>query len=148
MWRAIVFLTLAILCSALVVAFISVYVFHDVDRDKLGHWNEAFADLAVEAAIFALIIGIPSGVLAALGQYLLKLHSYAPRARLGIALGIAVAICQYPFEFLGRKLLPQYAESFLAIYLVAAILICAAFLLRDASKQKIQTALESHSTQS
>ena len=53
MWRAIVFLTLAILCSALVVALISVYVFHDVDRDKLGHLNEVFADLAVEAADYA-----------------------------------------------------------------------------------------------
>jgi hypothetical protein len=148
MWRAIVFLTLAILCSALVVALISVYVFHDVDRDKLGHLNEVFADLAVEAAIFALIIGIPSWVLAALGKYLLKLRGYSPRAKLGIILGIAVAVCQYPFEFLGRKLLPQYAELFLSIYLVAAILICAAFLLRDASKQKIQTALESRSTPS
>lgn len=147
MRRAILFLMLAIVCSALVVAVISVYVFHDVDRDKVGHWNEAFADLAVESVIFAVIIAIPALVFALLGQHLLKLRGHAPRAMLGIILGIAVTICQYPFEFIGRKLFPQYAESFLSVYLIVAVLACVAVFLRNAHKQKLEATLESRATQ-
>jgi hypothetical protein len=52
---------LGIFCTALFVAAISVYIFHDVDHDKIGHWNEAFAGLCVESVSFTLIIGAPYG---------------------------------------------------------------------------------------
>jgi hypothetical protein len=148
MWRAILFLTLAILCSAVVVAFVSVYVFHDVDRDKIGHWNEAFADLAVEAVIFALLIGIPTELLAMLGQYLLTLRGYAPRAGIGIILGIAVTICQYLFEFLGRRFFPAFVDLFLSTYLVVAVLVCVVVLLLDTRSRKLNAAPISDSTHS
>jgi len=40
---------LGIFCTALFLDAISVYIFHDVDKNKIGHWNEAFADLSIEA---------------------------------------------------------------------------------------------------
>ena len=49
MWRAIRLLMLGIFCTALFLDAISVYIFHDVDKNKIGHWNEAFADLSIEA---------------------------------------------------------------------------------------------------
>ena len=148
MRRAILLLTLGIFFTALVVAFLSVYVFHDVDQDKIGHWNEAFADLAIEAVIFSLIISIPTWVLALSGWYLLHLGGYPPRAGVGLALGILVTVCQYPFEFLGRKLVPNLAGLFLSIYLVAGVLLCTAILVVDTRRQKVQRALEADSIRS
>ena len=147
MWRAILFLMLGINCSAPFVDAISVYVFHDVDQDKVGHWNEAFADLSVEMVVFSLVISGSVWLLALLGRHLFKLRGYSPRARIGLFLGIAAIVFQYPFEFAGRKLVPNLADSFLSFYLVAAILLCTAVLLRDTSNQrKLRKALEPPST--
>lgn len=57
MRRAILFLMLGIFGTALFAAALSVYMFHDVDHDKIGHWNEAFAGLCIESALFTLIVG-------------------------------------------------------------------------------------------
>ena len=57
MWRAILLFMLGILCAALLGAAVSVYLFHDVDRDQIGHWNEAFAGLCIEFVLFTLIVG-------------------------------------------------------------------------------------------
>ena len=147
MWRAIRLLMLGIFCTALFLGAISVYIFHDVDKNKIGHWNEAFADLSIEAAVFSLIISGAVWLLALLGRQLFNLRGHAPRARIGLSLGIAAAVFQYPFEFVGRRLVPNLAESFLSFYLVAAIFLCTAVLLRDTFKQlKLQKALEPPST--
>jgi hypothetical protein len=61
MRRSILFLILGILCSALFIAVISVYVLHDVDHDQIGNLNEAFARLCVESVLFALIVGGAAG---------------------------------------------------------------------------------------
>jgi cytochrome bd-type quinol oxidase subunit 1 len=138
---------LGIFCTALFLAAISVYVFHDVDQDKIGHWNEAFADLSIEAIVFSLIISGAIWLLAFLGRQLFNLRGYSPRARIGLSLGIAAAVFQYPFEFVGRKLVPNLAKSFLSFYSVAAIFLCTAVLLRDTFTQlKLRKALEPPST--
>ena len=67
MWRAIRLLVLGIFCTALFLGAISVYIFHDVDKNKIGHWNEAFADLSIEAVVFSLIISGAVWLLALLG---------------------------------------------------------------------------------
>jgi hypothetical protein len=136
MWRAILLLMFGIFCTALFLAAISGYVFHDVDQDKIGHWNEAFGDLFIEAVVFSLIISGAVWLLALLGRQLFNLRGYSPRTRIGLSLGIATAVFQYPFEFVGRRLVPNLARSFLSFYLVAAIFLCTAVLLRDTLKQR------------
>lgn len=147
MWRAILLLMLGIFCTALFLGAISVYVFHDVDQGKIGHWNEAFADLSIETAVFSLVLSGSVWLLALLGQQLFNLRGHSPRARIGLSLGIAATVFQYPFEFVGRRLVPNRAESFLSFYLVAAIFLCTAVLLHDIFKQlKLRKALEPPST--
>jgi hypothetical protein len=51
----------------LVGAAVSVYIFHDVDKDKIGHWNEAFAGLCAESVLFAVIVGGGVALLTSLG---------------------------------------------------------------------------------
>jgi hypothetical protein len=57
MRRAILLLMLGIFCTALFGTAISVYLFHDVDKDKIGHWNEAFAGLCTESVLFTVVVG-------------------------------------------------------------------------------------------
>jgi hypothetical protein len=136
MSRAILLLVLGIFFTALFLGAISVYVVHDVDQDKIGHLSEAFAGLAVEAIVFSLIISGAVWPLSLLGRQLFKLRGCSPRARIGLPLGIATAILQYPCDFVGRKFFPDRADSFLSFYLVAAILVCTTVLLRDTFTQR------------
>ena len=57
------FLYARLFCTTLLSAAISVYIFHDVDCDKVGHWNEAFAGLCAEGGLFTLIVGGTVGFL-------------------------------------------------------------------------------------
>jgi hypothetical protein len=147
MRRAILLLTLRTFSTALFLAAISVYIFHDVDQDRIGHWNEAFADLSTEVFVFSLILGGAVCLLALVGQRVFGLRGGFPRARIGLSLGIAAAVFQYPFEFLGRRLVPNFAGSLLSFYMVAATILCTAVLLRDASRQReLQKAFQPPST--
>jgi hypothetical protein len=133
---------LGIFCGAILAGAISVYVFHDVDQDKIGHLNDAFAGLSIEAGVFGLMVGGPVWLLVLLGRRFLNLRDYSPRASISFSLGITVAVFQYPFEFIGRRLVPNLTEFFLSFYLLAAILLCTAVLLRDMFKQlKLRKAL-------
>jgi hypothetical protein len=83
---------LGIFCSALFIGAISVYVFHDVDHDKIGHWNEAFANLSIEVIAFSLMISGAVWLLALLGRRLFNLRDFSPRAKIGLYVGIATAV--------------------------------------------------------
>jgi hypothetical protein len=48
MLRAILLFMLGMFSTALLSAGVSVYIFHDVDRDMVGHLNEAFTGLCTE----------------------------------------------------------------------------------------------------
>jgi hypothetical protein len=126
---------LGIFCTALFVAAISVYIFHDVDHDKIGRWNEAFAGLGAESVLFTLIVGAPVGLLTLLGRHIFHLRGYSARPMLGLFLGIGVTAFQYPWDFAGRKVFPKSADSSLFFYLVVAIVICTVVLLRDNFRQ-------------
>jgi hypothetical protein len=140
------FLMLGIFCTALFIAAISVYVFHDVDQDKIGHWTEAFAVLCAESVLFTLLVAGPVWLLTLLGRHLFHLRDYSPRAMLGLFLGIGVTMFQYPWEFSARKLFPKLAESALSFYLIVAIVLCTVVLLRDTFRQmKLRKALEAES---
>jgi hypothetical protein len=131
MWRAILLFMLGILCAALLGAAVSVYLFHDVDRDQIGHWNEAFAGLCIEFVLFTLIVGGGVAFLTFLGRQLFHLKGYSPRSRFSFFLGIGVAAIQYPWDFVGRMAFPKFADSSLSLYLIVAIILCAIFIVRD-----------------
>jgi hypothetical protein len=142
MWRAIVLFMLGIFSTALVVSLFSVYIFHDVDKEMVGHWNEAFAGLCVEFVFFTAVIGGGVALLTFLGRQFLRLKGYLPRLRLCLFLGIGVTVLQYPWEFAGRVALPEFEDSSLSLYLIVAIVFCSVVLVRDSFRQK-KTALAS-----
>jgi hypothetical protein len=135
MRRAILLLVLGIFCTALLAAAISVYVFHDVDKDQIGRWNEAFAGLCIESVLFAGIVGGGVALLAFPGRQLFHLKGCSPRAKLGLFLGIAVPVLQYPWDFVGRVAFPKLANSSLSLYLVLAIVLCSIVLVHDNFRQ-------------
>jgi hypothetical protein len=137
MWRAILSLALAIFFTALAISIASVYVFHDVDQGEVGRWSEALANLSLESVIFSLLISLPVWLLAGLGRYLLRLRGFAPRSTTAVFLGVALTVCQYPFELFGRKFAPDLRSGFLTGYMIAAVLFCTVALLRDAHRQKL-----------
>src|SRR2546430_2357046 len=92
MRRAIPLLMVGIFCGALFSAAISVYVFHDVDKDSIGRWNEAFAGLCAESVWFTVVVGGGVALLTWLGRHLFHLKGYPPRSKLGLFLGIGVGV--------------------------------------------------------
>ena len=102
-----------------------------MDANEVGHLNEAFAGLCVELVLFTLVIGGPVWVLTALGRRVFRMGSASPRPKLALLLGIFAAILQYPWEFAGRIFIPKLEDSMLSCYLIAAIVVCTAVLLRD-----------------
>jgi hypothetical protein len=131
MRRAIRSLVLGIFLTAVCIAFVSVYIFHDVDADKVGHLNEAFAGLCNEVVLLTLVIGGPVWVLTVFGRRLFRMRSASPRSKLALLLGIFVTILQYPWELAGRIFVPKFEDFMLSFYLIAAVVVCTAVLLRD-----------------
>lgn len=131
--------------AALLVAAISVYVLHDVDQHKAGHLNEAFAGLCAEGVIFAVIISGGVALLTFLGSHLLSLKGNSPRPMRALLLGVGVTVLQYPWEFTARKTLPRLADLSLYLYLVFAVVLCTAFLLREGYQLKTSQAPSPHS---
>jgi hypothetical protein len=126
---------LGIFGAALFSAAITVYIFHDVDKDMIGQWNKAFAGLCSESVLFAVIIGGGVALLTWLGRYLFHLKEYSPRANLNIFLGVGVTVLQYPWDFFGRTAFPKWADSSLGLYLMVAITLCSIVLVRDNFRQ-------------
>lgn len=114
---------------------ISVYVFHDVDKDLVGRWNEAYIELCLEFAIFTVVVGGAVWPLTLLGRRLFRLQSVSPRPNFVRFLGVGVILLQYPVEFAARVLLPRFSDLSLSLYIVASIAASAALLLRDNFKQ-------------
>lgn len=135
MRRAILCLTLGTFSTALLLSLFSVYILHDVDREKVGHLNQAFTGLCFESAVFALVIGAATGVLTAIGKRLLRVKGSNSRPAFGIFLGCCVAVCQYPWDLVARSFFPQLADLALETYVVVASLLCAAVLLRRGLSQ-------------
>jgi hypothetical protein len=127
---------LGIFCTALLSAAISVYIFHDVDKDQIGHWNEAFAGLCTEGVLFTVIVSGGVALMTLLGRHLFHLKGYSPRSKLALFLGIGVMVLQYPWDFVGRAAFPELADSFLSFYLVFAIVLCSIVLVCDNLRQK------------
>jgi hypothetical protein len=135
MRRSILLLMLGTFCTALFSSALSVYVFHDVDKSMVGHWNQAFVGSCTEGVLFTLIVGGGVALLALPGRLLFNLKRYSPRAKLGLLLGIGVTVLQYPWDYFGRATLPKFADSLLGVYLIVAIVFCSVALIRDTLSQ-------------
>jgi len=135
MRRTILLFMLGIFCAALLSDAASVYVFHDVDKDMVGRWNEAFVGLLGEMILFTLVIGFGVAILFWIGRLVFRVKGYAPRAKLGLFLGVAVSVIQYPWDFVGRRMAPDFADAFLSAYMILAILLCSIVLVRDSFGQ-------------
>ena len=116
-------------------AAVSVYLFHDVDKDQAGHLNEAFAGLCTEVVLYTLIIGGGVELLSLLGRLVFRLKGYSPRPKLSFFLGIGVTVLQYPWDYLARAAFPNLAGYSLSLYLILAIVLCSIILVRDSFKQ-------------
>jgi hypothetical protein len=136
MRRAILLFMLGILCTALFVSAVSVYAFHDVDKEQIGHSNEAFAAQCTEGVLFTLIVGGGVAVLTLLGRHLFHLSGYTPRLKLVFFLGVGATLLQYPWDFVSRGALPRVADASLFAFLVVAIVLCSIVFVRDAFRQR------------
>src|ERR1700733_5486766 len=121
MLRSILSLTLGVFSTAILIAAISVYLFHDVDHDQIGRWNQAFAASCFESVLFTLIICGATALLTSLGRYLFHLRDHSPGTALGLFLGIGITVLQYPWDFIARRVFPRFADFSLFVYLVVAI---------------------------
>lgn len=135
MWRALLLFMVGIFGAALFVSAVSVYALHDVDKEQVGHWNQAFEALCTEGVLFTLIVGGGVAVLTLFGRYLFHLNGYSPRLKLVFFLGVGVTLLQYPWDFASRVALPKLADASLSAFLVFAIVLCSIVFIRDASRQ-------------
>jgi ABC-type Fe3+ transport system permease subunit len=136
MRKSTLLLAAGIFCTFLLSGAVSVYVFHDVDKDMIGHWDEAFAELFKEGIFFTLLISGATALLTLLGRYLLKLNAYSPHGLLGFFLGIGLTAVQYPCDFVARKVFPNFSDILLVLYMIIAVIFCTVVLLYDTFKQK------------
>ena len=121
------------------VAAISVYVFQDVDLDRVGQWNLAFSEPCGETTGFILICGGLVMFLVWLSRILFRLQSLPLNPKLGFGLGVAVILLQYPFEFACRKLFPNHGVLVAASYILFSSALCALLVLRDSFAQSSET---------
>jgi hypothetical protein len=140
MLRALFLFTLGVFGGAVFTAAISVYLLHDVDKNMAGKWNEAFLGLCFEFFFFALLIGIGVTLLVALVRSILRFNGHDLwgcdfRSRMSLLLGLGVAIIQYPFEFLGRIAIPQFEGAVLSFYMIAAVVLSSAVIVRDSYRE-------------
>jgi hypothetical protein len=125
-----------IFCTALLSDAVSVYIFHDVDKDMIGRWNEAFAGLWGESILFTLAIGVGVAVLTWIGRLIFRFKGHPPRAKLGLFLGVVVSVLQYPWDFVGRVAFPKFADTFLSVYVIVAIFICSIVIVHDSYRRR------------
>ena len=121
------------LVTVLPVNAISVYILHDVDKDRVGRWNLAFFELCEEFLIFSVLA---SGLFLLFlwgGRALLR-KPLSPNYVLAFWLGVAVILVQYPIELAGRALFPTLKDALLTFYPLLSPLFCAILFLLKSRK--------------
>jgi hypothetical protein len=133
MWRIAFTYFGGMMITVLPVNVLSVYVFHDVDKDRVGHWNLAFVELCIEFGVFALVATGLFLFFVWFGRVLLRIPTIPSSYVLSFVMGVFVILAQYPIEFVGRIFLPSRQGTVLTLYLLLSPLLCAAVFLRDSS---------------
>lgn len=137
MWRLTSRFFIAMFATALLTNAAAVYLLHDVDADRIGKWNLAFLELTLEFFIFGLVLTVSFFLLTWIGTMVFRLRHVALNLKLGVVLGIAVMLIQYPAEFTVRKLAPGHsADLFLLGYILLSPICCAAIVLLSAHKRR------------
>ena len=137
MWRLTSRFFVAMFATALLTNAAAVYWLHDVDADRAGKLSLAFWELTLEFFIFGLVVTMAFFVLTWIGLMVFRLRRGAINFNLGLALGIAVMLVQYPAELMVRKLAPEHsADSFLLAYTFLSPICCAAIVLLSAHKRR------------
>jgi hypothetical protein len=137
MWQLTSRFFIAMFATALLTNAAAVYLLHDVDADRIGKWNLAFWELTLELFIFGLVLTVSFFLLTWSGIMVFRLRQVTLNFKLGVVLGIAVMLVQYPAEFTVRKLAPGHsADSFLLGYILLSPIFCAAIVLLSAHKRR------------
>lgn len=137
MWRLTSSFFIAMFATALLTNAAAIYLLHDVDADRIGKWNLAFWELSLEFFIFSLVLTVSFLLLTWIGIMVFRLRQVALNFKLGLVLGIAVVLVQYPAEFIVRKLASGHsADSFLLGYMFVSPICCAAIVLLCAHKRR------------
>ena len=131
MWRITYSFIGAMTITALPLNAISVYLFRDVDDNRVGQWNLAYRELCGEFLILAAVAGILVFLLTWIGRILFRLQEIPPSSKLAFFLGVLLILAQYRIEFAARKYFPVQKDIVLALYPLLSSIVCAALLLWD-----------------
>jgi hypothetical protein len=135
MWGLVLSFFRGICLSALLLSAVSVYVFHDVEKQLIGKWDLAFRGLVEEALLFAILVTLGTAVLTQIGRMVAGFRPAVPPTKLGFIVGASVGLVQYPFEFLVRKVADEHYDFWIHTYIVLAILVPSAVFIVACRKQ-------------
>lgn len=136
MWRLASRFFLGAFAAAMFTNAVAVYLLHDVDADRIGKLNLAYWELTLEFFVFGLALTVAVLVLTWLGTRIFRLGNLPSNPKLGLVLGIAVTLIQYPAELAVRKLGANSADPFLLGYLLLSPICCVAIILLDIRKRR------------
>ena len=131
MWRIACRFLGGMLIAVLPVNFISVYLLHDVDKDRTDRWSLAFFELFEEFLLFSLVVTGLFLFFLWCGRALFRIPA-ALNYGLAFSLGVFVILVQYLIEWAGRAVLPAWGAVVLNLYIFLSPLLCAVlFLIRS-----------------
>jgi hypothetical protein len=142
MWRLTSWFFVGVLVSALFVNALSVYVFHDVDREMIGRWHEAYFQLNIELLFFSLIVTGLLLLFMCLGIKLFRYPVFSQNVRLAFTLGVGTILIQYVYDLAARSWAPEIAQVVTAIYPLLGSAISAIILIRNGSHPSPSAASE------
>jgi hypothetical protein len=111
MWWLVLSFFRGICLSALLLRAVSVYVFHDAEKQLIGKWDLAFRGLVEEVLLFAILATLGTAVLTQIGRMVAGFRPAGPPTKLGFIVGASVGLVQYPLEFLVRKVADEHYDS-------------------------------------
>jgi hypothetical protein len=137
MWHVGFRLFLGMVTTSIFTNAVAVYLLHDVDIDRIGRLNLAYRELTLESLIFAIVATAIFLLASWIGSLVLRLRVASSGLRLGLVLGIAFMLIQYPGELIVRKFSSQHsADSFLLAYLLLAPMCCAGIIILDCHRRR------------
>jgi hypothetical protein len=128
MLRSTLALFVGVFLACLITSLISVYLFHDVDLGKGA--SEALISISGEVLIFAILLGLVGGGIAAIGRRFFFKESTPLRLQKAFYVGFLVGIGQYAWDLTARTVFPGFGDLFLTLYIILALIVCTYFLLR------------------
>jgi len=128
MWRIAYSFFGGLMITVLPVNFISVYLLHDVDKERVGQWNLAFFELCEEFLLFGLVVTGLFLFFLWCGRALLRIPTSSNYV-LAFFMGVLVIVVQYPVERAGRAFFQSRGDVVLNLYLLLSPLFCAVLFL-------------------